>query len=41
MFSNVSDKLLVMSYFNALELKVEQDFILLLRREIDRRGIKI
>jgi hypothetical protein len=41
MFSSMSNKVLIDTYFNAVKLKVDVDFILLLEEEIDRRGIHL
>jgi hypothetical protein len=41
MFSSLSNKVLVDTYFNAVKLKLEEDFIKLLEEEIDRRGIQL
>ncbi|WP_428911663.1 sporulation histidine kinase inhibitor Sda [Niallia sp. Krafla_26] len=41
MFSSVSNEKLVEAYDKAVEQKLDKDFILLLRKEIERRGIRI
>jgi hypothetical protein len=40
MFSSMSNKVLIDTYFNAVKLKLDLDFIKLLEEEIDRRGIQ-
>ncbi|HET7580892.1 MAG TPA: sporulation histidine kinase inhibitor Sda [Bacillales bacterium] len=37
---NLSDELLIESYFKAKELKLSQDFIVLIKKEIDRRSLE-
>lgn len=41
MFSSLSNKVLVDTYYNAVKLKLDEDFINLLEEEIDRRGIQL
>lgn len=41
MFSSMSNKVLVDTYNNAVKLKLDEDFIILLKEEISRRGIQI
>ncbi|WP_419887468.1 sporulation histidine kinase inhibitor Sda [Neobacillus niacini] len=41
MFSSLSNKVLVDTYFNAVKLELDEDFIKLLEEEIDRRGIQV
>jgi hypothetical protein len=41
MFSSMGNKVLVDTYFNAIKLKLDEDFIKLLEVEIDRRGIQL
>lgn len=41
MFSSMSNKVLVETYFNAVRLKLDEDFIILLEEEINRRGIQL
>ncbi|MEC1524288.1 sporulation histidine kinase inhibitor Sda [Neobacillus niacini] len=41
MFSSLSNKVLVDTYFNAVKLELDEDFIKLLEEEIDRRGIQL
>lgn len=41
MFSSMSNKVLIDSYFNAVKLKLDEDFIKLLEEEIERRGIQL
>ena len=36
---NLSDELLIESYFKAKELNLSPDFILLIKKEIDRRAL--
>lgn len=36
---NLSDELLIESYFKAKELKLSQDFIVLIKTEINRRSL--
>jgi developmental checkpoint coupling sporulation initiation to replication initiation len=36
----ISNEVLIDSYFKAIELKLDQDFIDLLLEEINRRGLK-
>jgi developmental checkpoint coupling sporulation initiation to replication initiation len=40
MFSSISNKVLIDTYYNAVKLKLDEDFIKLLDEEIDRRGIQ-
>jgi hypothetical protein len=40
MFSSMSNKVLIDTYYNAVKLKLDEDFIKLLDEEIDRRGIQ-
>jgi hypothetical protein len=40
MFSSMNNKVLIDTYFNAVKLKLDEDFIKLLEEEIDRRGIQ-
>lgn len=40
MFSSMSNIVLIDTYFNAVKLKLDEDFIKLLEEEIDRRGIQ-
>jgi developmental checkpoint coupling sporulation initiation to replication initiation len=37
---NLSDELLIESYYKAIELKLSQDFIELIKREIFRRSLE-
>ncbi|MFP7300185.1 sporulation histidine kinase inhibitor Sda [Neobacillus niacini] len=37
----MSNKVLVETYFNAVRLKLDEDFIILLEEEINRRGIQL
>ena len=37
---NLSDELLIESYFKAMELKLSTDFVSLIKKEIDRRSLK-
>jgi DNA polymerase sigma len=39
MFSSMSNKVLIDTYFSAVRLKLEADFIILLEEEISRRGL--
>ncbi|WP_260631700.1 sporulation histidine kinase inhibitor Sda [Neobacillus niacini] len=41
MFSSMSNKVLIDTYFNAVNLKLDEDFIKLLEEEIVRRGIQL
>ncbi|WHX98175.1 sporulation histidine kinase inhibitor Sda [Neobacillus sp. DY30] len=41
MFSSLGNKVLIDTYFNAVRLKLDEDFIQLLEEEIDRRGIQL
>jgi hypothetical protein len=41
MFSSMSNKVLIDTYFNAVKLKLDEDFLFLLEEEISRRGIEI
>jgi Sporulation inhibitor A len=41
MFSSMSNKVLVETYNNAVKLKLDEDFIILLEEEISRRGIQV
>lgn len=41
MFSSMSNKVLIDTYFNAVKLKLDEDFIKLLEEEIDRRGVSL
>jgi developmental checkpoint coupling sporulation initiation to replication initiation len=36
---NLSDRLLIEAYFKALELQLEEEFISLIKKEIDRRTL--
>ena len=40
MFSSMSNKVLIDTYFNAVRLKLDEDFIMLLEVEMSRRGIE-
>lgn len=35
----LSDELLIETYFKALELKLSEDFVQLIKREIERRSL--
>ena len=41
MFSSMSNKVLIDTYFNAVRLKLDEDFIKLLEEEIDLRGLEL
>ena len=41
MFSSMSNKVLIDTFFNAIKLKLDEDFIKLLEDEIERRGIQL
>jgi hypothetical protein len=41
MFSSMSNKVLIDTYFNAVNLKLDEDFIKLLEEETVRRGIQL
>ncbi|PAE39125.1 sporulation histidine kinase inhibitor Sda [Bacillus sp. 7884-1] len=41
MFSSMGNKVLIDTYFNAVKLKLDEEFIKLLEEEIDRRGIQL
>jgi hypothetical protein len=41
MFSSMSNKVLVETYKNAVKLKLDEEFIILLEEEISRRGIQL
>jgi hypothetical protein len=41
MFSSMSNKVLIDTYFNAVKLKLDEEFIKLLEEEIARRGIQL
>ena len=41
MFSSMGNKVLIDTYFNAVKLKLDEDFIILLEEEISRRGLEI
>jgi hypothetical protein len=41
MFSSMSNTVLIDTYFNAVKLKLDEDFIILLKEEISRRGIQL
>ena len=41
MFSSMGNKFLIDTYFNAVKLKLDEDFIILLEEEIGRRGLEI
>jgi len=41
MFSSLSNKDLIETYFNAVKLKLDQEFITLLEEEISKRGIEL
>ncbi|MEH7013619.1 sporulation histidine kinase inhibitor Sda [Neobacillus niacini] len=40
MFSSMSNKVLIDTYNNAVKLKLDEDFLILLEEEIKRRGIQ-
>ena len=40
MFSSMSNKVLIDTYFNAVRLKLDEDFIMLLKVEMSQRGIE-
>ncbi|WP_251633434.1 sporulation histidine kinase inhibitor Sda [Neobacillus niacini] len=41
MFSSMSNNVLINTYFSAVKLKLDEDFIILLEEEISRRGIQL
>ena len=41
MFSSMGNKVLIDTYINAVKLKLDEDFIILLEEEICRRGLEI
>ncbi len=41
MLKDLSDDLIVDSYYKAVDLNLEEEFILILEREISTRGLKI
>lgn len=41
MFSSMGNKVLIDTYFSAVKLNLDEDFIKLLEEEIDRRGIQL
>ncbi|MEH6996721.1 sporulation histidine kinase inhibitor Sda [Neobacillus drentensis] len=41
MFSSMNNNVLIDTYFNAVKLKLDEDFIILLEEEISRRGIQL
>lgn len=38
---NLSDKLLIETYYKAVELKLSSDFIVLIKEEIERRSLLV
>jgi hypothetical protein len=41
MFSSMGNNVLIDTYFNAVKLNLDEDFIILLEEEISRRGIQL
>ncbi len=41
MFSSMSNKVLIDTYLNAVRLKLDEDFIILLKEEISCRGLTV